>query len=67
MSNHYHLLVKVCPEPLEDFGEDDIMDRWSARFKGPLLIQNCRSGEDFRFKAFQHQLVYALPESAHGS
>jgi REP element-mobilizing transposase RayT len=48
MSNHYHLALKVCPEQLEDPSEDDIMDRWCALFKGPLLIQNYRSGEDLK-------------------
>jgi len=46
MSNHYHLTLKVCPEQLTDLSEDDIMERWCALFKGPLLIQNYRSGED---------------------
>jgi hypothetical protein len=48
MINHYHLLLKVCPEQLEDLCEDDIMDRWCALFKGPLFIQNYRSGEDLK-------------------
>jgi REP element-mobilizing transposase RayT len=48
MSNHYHLVLKVCPEQLDDLSEDDIMDRWCAMFKGPLLIQNYRSGEDLK-------------------
>jgi REP element-mobilizing transposase RayT len=48
MSNHYHLALKICPEQLEDLSEDDIMDRWCALFKGPLLIQNYRSGEDLK-------------------
>ena len=46
MSNHYHLAIKVCPEQLEDLPDDEIMDRWCSLFKGPLLIQNYRSGED---------------------
>ena len=47
-SNHDHLVLKVCPEPLDDLCEDDIMDRWCALFKGPRLIQNYRSGEDLK-------------------
>ena len=46
LSNHYHLVLKVCPEQLVGLSEEDIMDRWCALFKGPLLIQNYRSGED---------------------
>jgi REP element-mobilizing transposase RayT len=45
MSNHYHLVLKLCPEQLEDLGDDQIMERWCALFKGPLLVQRYRSGE----------------------
>jgi REP element-mobilizing transposase RayT len=45
MSNHYHLVVKVCPEQLIDLSDKEIMNRWCALFKGPLLIQRYRSGE----------------------
>jgi hypothetical protein len=55
MSNHYHLVLKICPEQLEDLSDDDIMDRWCALFKGPLLIQNYRSGEDL--KPFERLVV----------
>jgi REP element-mobilizing transposase RayT len=48
LSNHYHLVLKVCPEQLEDLSEEEIMDRWCALFKGPLLIQNYRNGEDLK-------------------
>jgi REP element-mobilizing transposase RayT len=48
MSNHYHLVLKVCPEQLHDLTEDEILERWCALFKGPLLIQNYRSGEDLQ-------------------
>jgi REP element-mobilizing transposase RayT len=45
MSNHYHLVLKLCPEQLKDLSDDQIMDRWCALFKGPLLIQRYRQGE----------------------
>jgi REP element-mobilizing transposase RayT len=48
MDNHYHLVLKVCPGQLQELTEDEIMDRWCALFKGPLLIQNYRSGEDLK-------------------
>ena len=48
MSNHYHLVLKVCPDQLEDLSEDEIMEQWCALFKGPLLIQNYRNGEDLK-------------------
>jgi REP element-mobilizing transposase RayT len=45
MSNHYHLVLKLCPEQLNDLTDDQIMDRWCALFKGPLLVQRYRCGE----------------------
>jgi REP element-mobilizing transposase RayT len=48
MSNHYHLVLKLCPEQLSDFSDEQIMDRWCALFKGPLLVQRYRSGEALR-------------------
>jgi len=48
MSNHYHLVLKVCPEQLEGISDDGIIERWCALFKGPLLIQNYRRGEDLK-------------------
>lgn len=45
MSNHYHLVLKLCPDQLDALTDDDIIERWCALFKGPLLIQRYRSGE----------------------
>jgi REP element-mobilizing transposase RayT len=45
MSNHYHLVLKLSPDQLVGRSDDDIMDRWCALFKGPLLIQRFRQGE----------------------
>jgi REP element-mobilizing transposase RayT len=45
MSNHYHLVLKLCPGQLDNQSDEQIMDRWCALFKGPLLIQRYRSGE----------------------
>ncbi len=55
LSNHYHLVLKVCPEQLTDLSEDDIMDRWCALFKGPLLVQYYRNGEEL--KPFEREAV----------
>jgi len=48
MSNHYHLVLKACPEQLDALSDDDIIERWCALFKGPLLIQHYRSGQDLK-------------------
>ncbi len=45
MNNHYHLVLKLCPEQLADLPDEHIMDRWCALFKGPLLVQNYRNGD----------------------
>jgi REP element-mobilizing transposase RayT len=48
MSNHYHLVLKLCPEQIEGVSDDEIMDRWCALFKGPLLVQRYRDREDLK-------------------
>ncbi len=48
MNNHYHLVLKICPEQIEEINDNDVMDRWCALFKGPLLIQRYRAGEDLK-------------------
>jgi REP element-mobilizing transposase RayT len=55
MSNHYHLALKLCPEQLNDLSDKQIMDRWCALFKGPLLIQRYRDGE--YLEPFEHTTV----------
>ncbi len=45
MNNHYHLVLKLCPGQIADLSDEDIMDRWCALFKGPLLVQNYRNGD----------------------
>ncbi len=45
MNNHYHLVLKLCPEQLDGLNTDQIIERWCALFKGPLLVQRYRSGE----------------------
>ena len=48
MNNHYHLVLKLCPEQLDELDDDGIIERWCALFKGPLLIQRYRDGDDLR-------------------
>ncbi len=45
MSNHYHLVVKLCPDQAKDWSDDEVLTRWTALFKGPLLVQRYRAGE----------------------
>ncbi|MFC4260035.1 transposase [Marinobacter lacisalsi] len=46
MSNHYHLVVKLYPQQAESWSDDDVLNRWTSLFKGPLLVQRYQSGED---------------------
>ena len=55
MNNHYHLVLKLCPEQIDGLADNDVMDRWCALFKGPLLIQRYRDGEDL--KPFERNAV----------
>jgi len=45
MNNHYHLVLKLAPAQLSDLSDDQVMERWCALFKGPLLIQRYREGD----------------------
>ena len=45
MSNHYHLVVKLNPGESDGWSDDEVLQRWTALFRGPLLVQRYRSGE----------------------
>ena len=45
MSNHYHLVLKLAPDQIKELSDDEIMERWCALFKGPLLVQRHRKGD----------------------
>lgn len=45
MSNHYHLVVKLCPGEAGAWTEDEVLERWTSLFAGPLLVQRRQSGE----------------------
>ena len=45
MSNHIHLVVKLCPEQSDNWTTDEILQRWTSIFKGPLLVQKWLKGE----------------------
>lgn len=45
MSNHYHLVVKLCPDESDSWSDDQVLARWTALFKGPLLVQRYGRGE----------------------
>ena len=45
MSNHYHLVVKLVPQRASNWSDDEVLDRWAALYRGPLLMQRHRDGE----------------------
>ncbi len=45
MSNHYHLVIKLCPDQAKEWSDDEVLTRWTALFQGPLLVQRYRAGE----------------------
>jgi REP element-mobilizing transposase RayT len=45
MSNHYHLVVKLSPDHAERWSTDEVLKRWTALFKGPLLVQKHKAGD----------------------
>jgi hypothetical protein len=39
LSNYIHIVAKLCPEQSEKWLTDEILQRWTSLFKGPLLVQ----------------------------
>lgn len=45
MSNHYHLVVKLSPAEAKHWSDDDVLERWTVLYKGPLLVQRYCASE----------------------
>lgn len=45
MSNHLHIVLKLCPQKTENWSDTDVVNRWLSLFKGPLLIHKWHAGE----------------------
>lgn len=45
MSNHYHLVVRIDTAEPKNWSDDEVLERWTSLFKGPLLVQQYRDGE----------------------
>ncbi len=45
MSNHYHLVVKLCPDDVEPWSNDEVLARWCSLHKGPPLVQRYHRGD----------------------
>lgn len=46
MSNHYHLVVKLCPDDAAQWCDDEVLARWCSFYKGPSLVQRYRRGDN---------------------
>lgn len=44
MSNHYHLVVYLNPVESDRWTDDEVLERWTTLFRGPLLVQRYRAG-----------------------
>ena len=44
MSNHYHLVVRLQHDGGENWSDEEVLSRWTALFRGPLLVQQFRAG-----------------------
>lgn len=45
MSNHYHLVIKLNPGAPTAWRDEEVLARWTALHRGPLLVQRFRAGE----------------------
>lgn len=45
MSNHLHIVVKLCPQAVDDCSDRQVLERWTSLFKGPLLVQKWLSNQ----------------------
>ena len=45
MSNHYHIVLKVCPEQSAQWTDQEVLQRWCSLYKGPLLVQKSLAGD----------------------
>ena len=44
MSNHYHVVVHICPTDALEWGQHEVVRRWHSLFKGTYLSQCFASG-----------------------
>jgi hypothetical protein len=44
LSNHFHLVLHVDEAQAATWSEDEVIDRWLALYKGPLVANNYKAG-----------------------
>ncbi len=45
MSNHYHLVVRVDADRAQSWSQQEILERWTQMFDGPMLVQQVLAGK----------------------
>ena len=44
MSNHYHLVVRIDTDEPDNWSDDDVLNRWTSLYRGPILLQRYLAG-----------------------
>ena len=39
MSNHYHIVLRVDAERAKNWSVEEVLQRWTQLFTGPVLVQ----------------------------
>jgi REP element-mobilizing transposase RayT len=45
MSNHYHVVLRVDQARVQRWSDEEVIERWTRLFHGPLLVQRKLTGE----------------------
>ena len=46
MANHYHLVIKLSPDDVDPWSDDDVLERWCCLYKGAPLVQRYLDRQD---------------------
>jgi len=46
MSNHLHIVCKLCPEEIDKLSDRQVVQRWTCLFKGPILLQKWQQHQE---------------------
>lgn len=58
MSNHYHLVLKLIPEDVKSWSDEQVLARWTSLHKGPALVQRYMKGDDLHPAEMRRISVY---------
>lgn len=59
MSNHYHLVVKLSPDDVGLWSDDEVLARWCSLYKGPTLVQRYHRGDELCAAEIRRVALYA--------